>query len=156
MENLPTTSTRTTVAYTHGAMADFVILNPRASLKEIAGYFGYKNTSTISAILNTDAFKALLAERKREVVDPLVSQGVEENLRNIAQLSMARLQERLGDVLDPPADEFVLKAAEMSSKALGYGARPQGGGGGGAPQVVVVVPAKAASYEQWAEQVEKG
>jgi hypothetical protein len=153
MDTLPETSTRTTVAYTHAAMADFVMMNPRASREEIARHFGYKNTSTISTILNTDAFKALLAERKKELVDPLVTQSIEEGLKVVAQLSVQRMAERLGDIYDPPSEEFVLKSAELAARALGYGAKPQGGGGKGA-SVVVVVPQKAADYGEWAVLVE--
>lgn len=107
------------VHYTHDAMIDLMIANPIMSQGELAGYFGYTQ-AWVSRIINSDAFLARLALRKEDLVDPVLVATIEEKLRAVASKSLDVVLEKL--TLSGNAD-LALKAAELSTKALGFGAR---------------------------------
>jgi predicted transcriptional regulator len=107
------------VRYSHDAMIDLIIERPSISQNEIAEVFGY-TPPWVSRVINSDAFQARLAERKGDIIDPLLIASVEERLRGIAQLSAVILQRELEATQNPKLAERML---ELSTKALGFGAR---------------------------------
>lgn len=134
------------VSYTHDAMIDLIIANPNISQGEIAAAFGYTEP-WVSIIFNSDAFKERLAERKSELVDPVIRATLEEKFKALADLGTQVVLEKLAATRDP---KLGLRALEITSKALGYGAK--------APaqtavqvnvQPVAVVPAKELSSSDW-------
>jgi hypothetical protein len=135
--------------YSHDAMIDLILAEPWLSQGEIAARFGYSQ-SWLSIVMSSDVFKDRLAARKKEIVDPTITASVEERFEAIARRSAAVVLEKLEAA---PAPDFALKALELSSKALGFGAR-----GGVAVNVnnntsfVVAMPQKAADGGQWLEQ----
>lgn len=131
------------VRYSHDAMIDVLIAQPMVSQNELAVYFGY-TPGWVSQVMAADAFKARLAERKGQLVDPVIAASVNEMLESLARDSIAILKEALHT---KRSGDLAVKALEVSSRALGYGARD--------PQVLIqqsfvaVMPAKEKSVEAW-------
>lgn len=134
------------VRYTHDAMIDLVIANPAISQNTIAAHFGY-SVGWVSRIFNSDAFQARLAQRKSDLVDPSLVLTIEEKLRALAGRSLDIVQEKLDQT---PTFDNAFQVLELSTKALGYGARQQNVAV--QQNFVVAMPAKAASATDWAAQ----
>lgn len=113
--------------YSHRAMVDTLVQNPWMSQNELAAMFG-RTPAWISTIVNSDAFQQLLEERRAELVDPEVALTLRERFQALTARSLQKLQER---VETGPSDALLLKAAELGSRALGFGAA--------APQTLAVV-----------------
>jgi len=107
------------VRYTHDAIIDEILVDPAISQGELARRFGYSQ-AWVSIIINSDAFKARLAERKGELVDPAIRASIEERLESLAKRSLDRL-------LDRVESSVPLKPMELVAIAkLGVGDRPAG------------------------------
>ena len=132
------------VSYTHDAMIDLIIANPAISQGAIAQHFGYTQ-AWVSRVFNSDAFQARLAARKTEIVDPQLVLTIDEKLKALASKSLDVVLEKLTVT---NSAEMGLKALEITSKALGYGARQQNLNV--QQNFVVALPPKAASAEEWA------
>lgn len=133
------------VRYTHDAMIDLLISRPGVAQNEIAKYFGY-TVGWVSRVVNSDAFQARLALRKEDITDPLLIQSFEERLKGLANQSLEIIQNKLDATANP---DLAIKALELSTKALGMGARPER-----ATQVsntfVVALPPKVENEGDWA------
>ena len=132
------------VKYSHDAMIDLIIANPAISQGQIASHFGYTQP-WVSRIMNSDAFQARLAARKSDIVDPQLVLTVDEKLRALASKSLDVVLEKLTVTNSP---EIGLKALEITSKALGYGARQQNLNV--QQNFVVALPPKSVDAESWA------
>lgn len=132
------------VKYSHDAMIDLLIANPAISQNEIATNFGY-TVPWVSRIMNSDAFQARLALRKEELLDPVIVASIEEKFRALASKSLDVVLDKLSVT---NSAELGLKALEISTKALGYGARQQNLSV--QTNFVVALPAKAADAGSWA------
>jgi len=117
------------IKYSHDAMIDMMIADPRVTQSQLAAYFG-RTPSWISIVVNSDVFKARLAARKAELVDPEISLTMRERIEALTTQSLKILQEKLAKPADQVPDNLAVKALEMGSKALGLG-------GNAAPQVLV-------------------
>ena len=131
------------VKYTHDALIDVIISNPAVSQGELAKHFGYTQ-GWLSRVMNSDAFQARLALRKTEVVDPQLVLSIDEKLRALASKSLDVVLDKLSATQNP---DTALKALEVTSKALGYGARQQNLNV--QQNFVVALPPKSASAEEW-------
>jgi hypothetical protein len=134
------------VHYSHDAMIDLMIAQPAISQGEIAQEFGYTQ-AWVSRVINSDAFLARLAERKTELIDPTIVATVDEKLRTLASKSLDIVIEKL--TLNPTMDNG-MKALEVATKALGYGARQDR-----MPQqnnFVVMLPPKSVDAGEWLSQ----
>ena len=136
------------VKYSHDAMIDLIIVNPAISQGEIAKAFGYTEP-WVSRIFGSDAFQARLAQRKGDLVDPTLVASVEERLRAVASRSLDLVMEKLENPKLCTLDQ-AMKAVEVSTKALGYGARQTNV----AVQTsfVVAMPSVNPDANSWAEQ----
>ena len=132
------------VKYTHDALIDMIIANPAVSQGQLAAQFGYTQ-GWLSRVMNSDAFQARLAARKTEVVDPQLVLSIDEKLRALASKSLDVVLDKLAVTQNP---DTALKALEVTSKALGYGARQQNLNV--QQNFVVALPPKAASASEWA------
>lgn len=134
------------ISYTHDAMIDQIIAHPDMSQQDLAALFGYTGP-WVSQVLATDAFQSRMAQRKNEIVDPVIKANIEERMKGLILQSMQKLQEKLAV---NPSDELTLGVFSAATKAAGYGARNLG------PTInnsfVVNVPGKSASSDAWAEQ----
>ena len=134
------------VGITHDAIIDFVMVQPQATYREIAGQFGY-TPEGIGIICRSDAFKARLEVRKGDLIDPIIKQNVEERLTGLAHASIDILQRKLATSDDP---KLALASLDACSKAAQYGAR--GGNTGGGVTFVVQLPGPAATSSDWASK----
>lgn len=134
------------VTYTHDAMIDVLIANPTISQTELGAKFGYTK-GWVSRVLGSDAFQARLAKRKDEIVNPELVQNFEERLQGLANQSLDVIQRKL-EATD--SSDLAVKALQLSTTALGFGARPQNI----AQQTnnyVVALPAKIENEAEWAQ-----
>jgi hypothetical protein len=132
-----------TVKYSHDAMIDMIIATPGIKQGELAKVYGYTE-AWVSRVINSDAFQARLAQRKAEIVDPSLTASVEEKLRALASKSLDVVLDKLTLTQSP---DLAIKAAEISVKALGYGARQKNAVVQN--NFVVALPGKAASAQDW-------
>lgn len=135
------------VNYTHDALIDAIIKEPATTQRELAALFGYTE-GWISQVMSSDAFKVRLAARRKEVVDPILIQTTEERLEGLAGQAMAVLSEKLSASKSP---EIALKALDISTRALGYGARDRNQVNVQA-NFVVALPGKAQSGDSWRQE----
>lgn len=133
------------VRYTHEACINEIMLNPAISQGDLANMFGFSQ-SWMSICINSDAFQNRLAERKAEIIDPVLRATINERLDAVAKRSLDKIMERLDK------DTHYLKTSELVQIArLGVGdknTRPAG------PQTqnnlyVVALPPPAQNAEQW-------
>ena len=106
------------IRYSHDAMIDIIVANPWVHQNHLAAHFGY-SPAWISTVMATDMFKAKLAQRREEVVDPELRATLEERFRGVVEQSLRVLQQKLSAPTVP--DNLVLRAAELGAKALGLG-----------------------------------
>lgn len=132
--------------YSHDAMVDLIVANPFITQGQLASEFGY-TPGWVCQIMQSDAFRERLAAKKGEMIDPLVVQSVEKRFEALVTRGQEILQEKLNGP-NPPT-ELALKVVEISSRALGYGARQQGATVN--VGFVVAMPEKAKDANSWIE-----
>lgn len=104
------------VRYTHDAVIDEIIANPAISQGELAARFGFTQ-SWMSIVINSDAFKERLADRKAQLVDPKLVASIEDRLGAIANRSLDKLMEKLDG---PGANGIkVMELVAMAKLAVG-------------------------------------
>lgn len=133
------------VRYSHDAMIDLILAQPAISQNALAVMFGY-GVGWVSRVIGSDAFQARLAERKEEIVNPEIMLSFEQRLQGLANQSLQVIQAKLDATSNP---DLAIKALELSTKALGMGARPQN-----ATQInnyVVALPPKTENEQAWAD-----
>jgi hypothetical protein len=124
-------------------MIDLVVANPAISQNEIAAHFGF-TPGWVSQVFNSDAFKNRLAERKEELIDPVLKASIEEKLNALADKSIQVLLEKLHQTQNM---NVAIRALDVTTRALGYGAKA-----GNAVQInnyIAHVPPRSASIEEW-------
>jgi hypothetical protein len=82
------------VSYTHDAIIDEILARPGIAQWELAKIFGYSQ-AWMSIIINSDAFKERLAERKGVIVDPQIRASVEDRLDAVARMSLDKIMDKL-------------------------------------------------------------
>lgn len=112
------------VSYTHDGMIDLIITNPAIDQNAIAAHFGY-TASWVSQIITSDTFQMRLAERKDELVDPTIRATLEDNFKAMIVRSMDILREKMNKPSHQIPDNLALRTLELSTRALGYGVRPE-------------------------------
>jgi DNA primase len=123
-------------------MIDLVIGDPTISQNAIAAHFGY-TPGWVSQVFNSDAFKNRLAERKEEIIDPVIRASIEEKLNALADTSIKVLLEKLQQTQNM---NVAIRALDVTTRALGYGAKQA------QVQVntyIAHVPPRAVSVEEW-------
>ena len=135
------------VRYTHDAMIDLLLAEPGIHQNKLAKVFGY-SVAWISRVINSDAFNARLAERKTEIVDPAILMNFDDRLQALAMQSLDIVVDKLSTV----GGNFdnAMKALELSTRALGYGAKQQNVNVQN--NFVVALPGKIADANAWAER----
>jgi hypothetical protein len=108
------------VRYTHDAMIDLIIARPEIHQNQLAKIFGF-TPAWVSIVVNSDAFKVRLEQRKEELVDPTIRTTLQERFTAVTARSLEVLQEKLSKDASAIPDNLVLKAVELGSKALGLG-----------------------------------
>jgi hypothetical protein len=138
------------IRFSHEAMIDMILANPRIKNYELAEEFGY-SPMWVSRVLGSDAFQAALAKRKTEIVDPFLVATMEERLKGLAIQSVEIIADKLEAT---KSADLALKTLDLSVKAMGFGARDR------SPAVqnnyVVQLPGKANSVDDWAAAAHSG
>jgi hypothetical protein len=102
----------------HMAIAEYLLANPSARLKEIAAAVGM-SVSWVSIVTNSEVFREYLQQRNREIADT-IHLSLQEKVVGIAH----RAVEKLGDAVDDSQDPaFILAVADKTLGRLGYGAK---------------------------------
>jgi len=107
-----------TVSYTHEAMIDLILTEPSITAVELAEVFGY-SAGWVSRVIASDAFRARLAERKSQLIDPMVAASLDERLRGVAIHSMAIIQDKLANSSEESA-QFAMDALGLATVAMGH------------------------------------
>lgn len=103
-------------------LADRMIAEPQASQSELATHFG-RTESTISLIINSDAFKAYYRQRRAEFTEKL-DDAIRSKLFKVADTSLDNLLSSLEKKRDSVPIEMLHRTTDMALKNLGYGAQP--------------------------------
>jgi hypothetical protein len=110
----------TKLRYTHEAVIDQILANPGVTQNQLAAMFGY-TPGWLSTVMGSDAFKAKLAERREEMVDPVLRMTLEERMRGMVEKSLEVLSEKLSQPALQVPDNLALRAMELGAKGLGFG-----------------------------------
>lgn len=114
--------------YFHEGLADYLLVNPGATLREIGLYFGY-SPSWICSVINADMFQAYLGERRKGITAG-VAQSLPDKLKDAAHLAT----ERLAEIVATTNDEKV--AVDAADKILHrYGYAPNAKNGAQVPAI---------------------
>lgn len=112
MEVEPVKPTLQKVRFTHDAIIDEILINPSVSQNELSRMFGFKSPAWMSIVVNSDAFKERLAERKAELIDPAIRSSIQERLDAVARGSLDRIMARL-DSPNPIKDADLVAMAKL-------------------------------------------
>lgn len=104
----------------YAAVIELMISNPTWSQGQIARHLG-KTQSWLSIVVNSDAFRAKLAEYRERVVDPILEAKVEDRLKAVANDACAALLERLSDGASAMSTKDLTRVVEVATKGLGMG-----------------------------------
>lgn len=107
-----------TVSYTHEAMIDLILTEPTVTAVELGQVFNY-SAGWVSRVIASDAFQARLAERKAQLIDPMVAASLDERLRGVAIHSMSIIQEKLASSSEESA-QFAMEALGLATVAMGH------------------------------------
>ncbi len=100
--------------FSHSAVIDALVVNPRLRLKDLSQMFGYSE-GWLSVVLSSDTFRVALRQRKIEVLDPTMLATLEDHYKALAMRSVAILQEKLKGPAEGISDELALKAADLGA-----------------------------------------
>lgn len=131
----------------HHAVIELMIAHPELKQGEIARRLG-KSQTWLSIVVNSDAFRMKLAERREEVVDPVLEAKVEDRLRAVANEATEVLLERLQLAGESMSTRDLTRLVEVSTKGLGMG-RPEAVTAQQNNLYFVASPAPAASRAVW-------
>lgn len=106
--------------YSHEDCADRLLMSPGIKQNELAELYGV-TTAWISIVINSDAFKAHLASRKAELVDPALMASLNERYGALAARSVEVLLEKMNQPIEKISDKLALEAAALGAKATGLG-----------------------------------
>lgn len=137
--------------YSHEAMIDVLVAQPRIKQGELAAMFGY-TPAWVSRVMGSDAFQAALAKRRTEIADPFLVATMDEMLNGLARQSIEVLTRKL-EATD--SADLALKTADLSLKAAGFGVRDRNTQNV-TNNFVVALPGKAPSAEDWAAKAAAG
>jgi hypothetical protein len=130
----------------HDQIIDLIMANPGIRQRELAKLV-QRTESWLSIIINSDAFKDRLAERKADLIDPSIVAGFEEKIRGMMGLAADVATESLEAGRDP---DLAMKALEVGAKV--FGSRREGGGVAGTNLFVVELPPQVATAHAWADR----
>lgn len=134
-----------TVRWHHDMIIDYMVAHPEATQNEIAAEFGFTAT-WLSIVVNSDAFKHRLQERKEEMIDPILRATVEDRLTTIANVAMEKMVARL-QTNAPMTNRDLTELIKVSTNGLGLG--PSKAPSVNVAQYVIPAPPMPATSEQW-------
>ena len=109
----------TKLKYSHEAMIDLILQDPTVTHRELAELFGF-TPSWIARVIVADSFQARLAERKGMLVDPNITQSLNERLGSVALQSLDIISKKLSS--EQSAD-YAIEALGLAAKGMGIDKR---------------------------------
>lgn len=109
--------------YTHEDCIDRILASPGIHQNDLAQLYGV-TPAWMSIVINCDAFKVKLAERKAELVDPILAASLNERFGALAARSVEVLLEKLSKPVNEISDKLALEAASLGARATGQGVAP--------------------------------
>jgi hypothetical protein len=106
------------LSYRHEAILDWLILNPDKSQGDCAKALGYSE-AWLSQVINSNLFQTRLGMLQQEKREHGIF-TVAEKLAGLADMAIEKTIKNVAVSADPG---FVLSAAEIALKRLGYGAK---------------------------------
>lgn len=115
------------VSYTHDKLIDLIVANPRVKQGSLAAYFGYTE-GWVSRVMSSDAFKLRMAQRRIDLVDPIITATLEDRFSALALRGLEVMQTKLDQPTDLVPFRDAAMAVELGGKGLaigGFGAKVQ-------------------------------
>lgn len=113
------TDTLKRLSYSHEAMVDLILQEPSVTTKELASLFNLSQ-GWVARVLASDSFQARLAERKAQLIDPLITQSLHDRLKGVAVHALDIVSEKL----DAEASaSYAIDALGLATAAMGVAAR---------------------------------
>lgn len=103
------------LSHTHDAIINWLIINPQASLRECADFFGYTQP-WLSSLLHSGLFQAALKERQEQVHTRVVA-SIPERLAAVADVALDKLATCVEKSEDP---DYILDATDRVLHRMGY------------------------------------
>jgi hypothetical protein len=110
------------VRYSHEAMIDVILAEPTITQAQLATKFGVTQT-WISRIYGSDAFQAVLAKRRAELIDPILIATMEDQIKGVAHQSLEIIAQKLEAT---QSADLALKSFSLMSTAMGFGVKDRG------------------------------
>ena len=111
------------VHFQHEMLIDRIIAaEGNITQRELSELSGFSET-WISQIFNSDAFQRRLAQRREELMDPIIRAHIKEQFEWLVQRSTTILRKKLARPSRKVPANLALRAFELSTRAAGYGAR---------------------------------
>lgn len=119
----PPMSAPLTLSHTHEAIARWMVMNPSATLRDIATEFGY-SANYISLLRGTDAFQEKLRELNN-AADGMVIADLPTRMRATAGVALEKLGEAVEEAITTGSGgirdrEFLRETTDMLLHRLGY------------------------------------
>jgi hypothetical protein len=138
-----------TVRFQHDGIIDMILVNPMIDQGTIARECGYSQT-WVSIIVNSSAFKERLAERKGELIDPVLRATIQEKVDGVANRALDRIIERL----DSPMNGSIKTQDLVSIARLSVG--PKTAAPPPAQNLYVVnIPSPASNSQTWLQSAQR-
>lgn len=106
----------------HEAFADYMLINPGCTLREMAGVFNY-SASWICTVINSDMFKAYFDERRKEI-NCVIAEDLPSKLAAAGHLATERIMEVLNNTEDAGV---IIDSFDKVMHRLGYAPNAKGG-----------------------------
>lgn len=107
--------------YTNESLLDYLVANPSSTPESVSAAFR-RSKRWFLTVLATDAFQSMLDAKRHLLSDPTITSTLEERYRALSLQALDVLQQKLEG--KEVSDLLVLKASELSVKALGMGMTP--------------------------------
>lgn len=143
-----------TVKHWHDGMIDIIIANPQIGITDLAKATGY-TIAWMSQVVNSPAFKERLAERKAEIVDPILAASTKDRLEVVANRALDRIIAKLDGASHMAIkDRDLIEMAKLGASGIGaLGGSAHGNSGPVQNLYVINSPAPAKTSTAWVEQV---
>lgn len=107
----------------HEALADYMLVNPGATYREMGAHFGYSSVAWLCTVVRSDMFQAYFAKRRQEV-GVFIAASLPKKLEAAAHLAV----EKVITVLEKTEDaELILDSFDKILHRYGYAPNAKGG-----------------------------
>lgn len=101
-------------------MIDQMVSDPGTTQEQLAEQFGLSK-GWVWQIVNSQVFKDRLRERANGLIDPMLLRSINEKVEALVGRSLEIMMLKLDDDPKNIPDQLVIRALELSTKAMGLG-----------------------------------